>query len=47
MEARTPVLQRFWNKKHIYSTNSIVKRFSAVGPTSTRIKRMAFEQVVL
>ena len=47
MEARTPILQRFWNKTRINSTNCIVKRFSAVCPTSTRIKRMAFEQVVL
>ena len=47
MEARTPILQRFWNKTRINSTNRIVKCFSAVGPTSTRIKRMAFEQVVL
>ena len=29
------------------STNRIVKRFSAVGPTSTRIKKVASEQVVL
>ena len=47
MEARTPILQRFWNKTRINSTNRIVKRFSAVGPTSTRIKRMSFEQVVI
>ena len=47
MEACTPLLEHFWNKTRINSTNHIVKRFSAVGPTSTRIKRMAFEQVVL
>ena len=47
MEARAPILQRFWKKTRINSTNCIVKRFSAVGPTPTSIKRMAFEQVVL
>ena len=40
-------LEGLWNKTRINPTNSLVKRFSAVGPTSTRIKRMAFEQVVL
>ena len=48
--AFTSFLQRFWNKTSVDSTGLIVKRqlrLSAVGQTSTYIKRMAFELVVL
>ena len=47
IEAHTLLLQRFGNNARVNSPGSIVRRFSAVGPTSTRIKRMAIEQVVL
>ena len=46
LEAHTPVLQRFWNNTRMNSTGRLVKRFSALGPTSTRIKRMPFDEVV-
>ena len=46
LEAQTPVLQRFWNITRVNSTGRLVKRISAVGPTSTRIKRMPFDEVV-
>ena len=47
LEAHTPVLQRFWNNTRVNSTGRLVKRFSAVGPTSTRIKRMPYDEVVV
>ena len=46
LEAQTPVLQRFWNNTRVNATGRLVKRFLAVGPTSTRIKRMPFDEVV-
>ena len=47
LEAYTPVLQRFWKNTRVNSTGRLVKRFSAVGPTSTRIKRMPYDEVVV
>ena len=46
LEAQTPVLQRFWNNTRVNSTGRLVKRFLAVGSTSTRVKRMQFDEVV-
>ena len=36
----------FGTNTRVNSTGRLVKRFSAVGPTSTRIKRMPFDEVV-
>ena len=46
LEAHTLALQCFWKNTHVNSTGSLVKSFSAVGPTSTRIKRIPFDEVV-
>ena len=46
LEAHTPVLERFWNNTIVNSTGRLVKHFLAVGPTSTRIKRMPFDEAV-
>ena len=46
LQARLGVLHPFWNNTRVNSTGRLVKRFSAVGPTSTRIKRMPFDEVV-
>ena len=38
------VLQRFWNNTRGNSTARLVKRFLTLGPTSTRIQQMPFQQ---